>query len=107
MSTDSSSGLPASTTGSSSSTSRTLQNPAVSHFPSPGEFTPRLEDMFPDLLPPWAFYLAEVMTPEKTPADLVVLKELVETDGGATLRLKRAWVPFSGCQSGVLPLDVH
>ncbi len=107
MSAASSSGLPASTTGSPSSTSRTVQNPAVSHVPSPEELTPGLEEKFPDLLPPRAFYLAEVMTPEMTPADLVALKELVETDFGATLRLKRAWVPFSGCQSGVLPLDVH
>ena len=42
-----------------------------------------------------------------TPVDLVALKELVETDGGATLRLKRAWLPFCRCPCGVLPLDVY
>ena len=81
--------------------------PHVSYTPSPGEFTPGLEDKFPDFLPPAAFYLAEVMTGEKTPADLIVLKELVETDCGATLTLNWVWVPFNGCKSGALPLDVH
>ena len=50
--------------------------------------------------------MAEVLTPAFTPADLVALKELVETDGGASLTMKRAWVPFEGCWSGALPLDV-
>ena len=80
-------------------------NPPALVFPSPGEFTPGLEDRFPDLLPTQAFYLADVLTPAFSPADLVALKELVETDGGATLRLKRAWVPYSRCPSGALPLD--
>ncbi len=76
------------------------------YTPAPGECTPGLEDKFPDFLPPRAFYLAEVVTPAFTPANLIALKELVETDGGASLKLKRAWVPFDGCSSGVLPLDV-
>ena len=103
----SSSDLPASAQESSASTGQTLQDPAVHFIPSRGEFTPGLEEKFPDFLPPRAFYLAEVVTSEMTPADLVALKEMVETDCGATLKLKRAWVPFSGCPSGVLPLDVH
>ncbi len=73
--------------------------------PMPGDFTPGLADRFPDLLPGRAFYLAEVITPAFTPADLIALKELVETDGGTSLKLKRAWVPYNRCSSGVLPLD--
>ncbi len=90
----------------SSSTAAADVSPIV-FIPSPGEFTPGLDDKFPDLLPPRAFYLAEVRTPAFTPADLVALKELVETDGWASLKLKKAWVPFEGCPSGALPLDVY
>ncbi len=103
----SSNGPPNPTSGASSSAPHNLSHPLVLDIPTPGDFTPGLEERFPDLLPPCAFYLAEVIAPAMTPADLVALKELVETDGGASLRLKRAWVPFSRCPSGVLPLDVH
>ncbi len=72
----------------------------------PWFFTPGLEDRFPYLLPTQAFYLAEVLTLAFSPADLVALKEMVETDGGVTLRLKRAWVPFSRWPSGALPLEI-
>ena len=89
-----------------SSASSADSSPAQ-YIPPPGEFTPGLEDKFPDFLPAKAFYFAEVMTGKMTPADLTTLKELVETDCGATLTLKRAWDPFSGCQSGALPLEVH
>ncbi len=73
-----------------SSASSSATSFADESTPLPGDFTPGLADRFPDLLPGRACYLAEVITPAFTPADLIALKELVETDGGASLKLKRA-----------------
>ncbi len=88
-----------------SSASSSATSFADESTPLPSDFTPGLADRFPDLLPGRAFYLAHVITPAFTPVDLVVLKELVETDGGASLKMKRAWVPYNRCPSGVLPLN--
>ncbi len=60
-----------------------------------------------DELPPKAFYLIKLVTPVLDPSEVKTLKGLVGINARTKFRLKRAWVPYRNCPSGILPLDVY
>ena len=93
-------------------TSSTLQCssdvPSALLYPSPGDYMAGLNERVDrDELPPRAFYLVELVTPALDPSELKALKELVELDDRTNFGLKRAWVPYRNCPTGILPLDVY
>ncbi len=76
--------------------------------PSPGDYMVGLNERIDrDELPPRAFYLIELVTPVLDPSEVKALKGLVGINARTKFRLKRAWVPYRNCPSGILPLDVY